>query len=757
MKRFLFTLLAMTCALPSIQAQQSANLWRDVSEVKYSHLQNDRVIIPSEYRLVSLDLNALQAIQQTTPMEAIVGYGLVAKSSQTIELPFPDGSNHLFKLVESPILGAKAASQFPMIHTYLGECMDMKGVTTRITVGPMGLDAIVLGAEEGVFYVTPYVRNNATSDAHISYYRNNDRQYEYACGTEDKIEEEILAGDYSQAKVLAGDCSLRTYRMAISLTGEYTVWSGNSKALALNNLTATVNNISAVYEKTIAVRFTLVTDSSIIYTNAATDPFTTVTFPSSSTLTQNQNSLDNTIGNGKYEIGEVYNKGWNGGLAILSGLCSSTNKGKAACGMDFGQGPFGSSFEVITMHETAHLFNVTHTHNSTSGQCGSGNFSAGTSYEAGGGITIMAYNTVCTGNSYGSAQHFFHIGSIAQMSQKILSTSCQNILTNITNNAPVADVATNAYLIPKSTPFYLTMTASDADGDALKYNWEQIDANSGSTLSPQTTNATGPMFRSFAPVNTPTRSLPNLVSYAGGSATPYEVLPSVARQMKFRGTARDDKAGGGCSDEVNITVSTSATAGPFTVTSQNALGITYTANGANTTDVTWNVAGTNVSPISCPNVKILLSLNGGLSYPVVVTASTPNDGSETIIIPNQATTKGRFRVECENNIFFNINTKNFTIVATATGIEAPELTSIANVYPNPAQNELNVEIDSEKTEEMTLSVYDLSGRLIAQKNIQAQAGKQTQVINTSTFAAGAYILKVETSEVSYPHRFFIDR
>ena len=87
--------------------------------------------------------------------------------------------------------------------------------------------------------------------------------------------------------------------------------------------------------------------------------------------------------------------------------------------------------------------------------------------------------------------------------------------------------------------------------------------------------------------------------------------------------------------------------------------------------MTWNVAGTNAAPVSCANVAIDLSTDGGNTFPTSLAASTPNDGSEAVTIPDTPTAQARVRVSCVGNVFFDISNANFTIVAAAASPRRP--------------------------------------------------------------------------------------
>lgn len=90
--------------------------------------------------------------------------------------------------------------------------------------------------------------------------------------------------------------------------------------------------------------------------------------------------------------------------------------------------------------------------------------------------------------------------------------------------------------------------------------------------------------------------------------------------------------------------------------------------------VTWDVAGTTAAPVSCPNVDILLSVNGGMTFDTILADDTPNDGSQNIVAPTSNTSAARLKIACANNIFFDIGDNDFAITAsTAQKVYLPQI------------------------------------------------------------------------------------
>jgi hypothetical protein len=179
------------------------------------------------------------------------------------------------------------------------------------------------------------------------------------------------------------------------------------------------------------------------------------------------------------------------------------------------------------------------------------------------------------------------------------------------------------------------------------------------------------------PTTSPTRTFPRLQNLVNNTLPVGENLPTASRaQMKFRVTARDNRSGGGAVNWADNFVQVVNTGAAFAVTAPNTA---VSWAGTSSQAVTWNVAGTTAAPISAATVNIRLSTDGGFTYPTLLALAVPNDGSETITVPNINTTQARIRVEGTNNIFFDISNANFTINQVAT---APAVTGVTSTLAN---------------------------------------------------------------------------
>lgn len=444
---------------------------------------------------------------------------------------------------------------------------------------------------------------------------------------------------------------LRKFRLAPAATAEFTQFHGSKEKAVLEVVTA-INRASGIFHRELGISFQLVPDfERMVFDDAATDPYTS-NDPSERLLHEAQDAFDEIIGTQNYDVGILLTKGLYG-LAYFSSVCDPAIKGSSCIGLPE---PVGDAFHVnLVTHELGHQFGAKHTFNSPLGLC-TERRDGWTSFEPGTGSTIMSYASLpCEGDSF-QPRHdeYFHSESIKQILDFVnsASASCAQVMQG-TNGAPEVNAGPE-YTIPTGTPFALTATATDADGDTIYYTWEQRDLGPARALT-QPDDGLGPLFRSFSPTTNATRLFPRLDRILAGSDAPEERLPSKPRTMRFRVAARDSKENGAI-DWSDTQLQVIDTGAPFKITSHNSA-----QTLSNKTLVQWQVAGTTNAPISAGDVRILLSTNGGQSFDIVLADSTVNDGSEEVIVPAFASNNVRIKVQPGGNIFFDINDAPLTI------------------------------------------------------------------------------------------------
>jgi hypothetical protein len=642
---------------------------------------------PKFYRALSLNETAQRKLLSHAPMESRAA----GQPQVVMTLPMPDGTFARFGIEESPVMAAELAARFPDIRTYRGRGLDDPTATTRLDVTPQGFHAIVLTSEGTVIIEPAPDAGPNRSRQYVSYdisQKQRDAPQEagaFSClvlGAEQaqdmNVRQSKQLSRKGNANPLASGATLRNYRLALAATAEFTqTYGGGTVGGALSAMTTLVNAVNAIYERDLAIHLTLVAnETSIIFTNPATDGYTSNDV--NALINQNQVVLDQRIGAANYDLGMVMDGRVFGaqpgfvfqGAANYQSTCGNGRKGTAASILRSTE-PTTITAIYVAAHELAHMFGALHTLNSTLDDCGPSRFPEN-SYEPGSGSTIMGfrggvlpngfYFPLCSGDDLRSTDTYFHTRTIEQITNYTTfgNGSACGFTTDTGNTQPSIDAGAD-YTIPANTPFTLTASGSDADADALTYCWEQFDL--GAAGPPHTDNGDRPIFRSFAPVVDPARTFPQLSDILTGTSTFGESLPTTDRMMNFRVTVRDNHAGGGGVNTGAMRVNVISNSGPFMVTLPGA-GASWPAGS--TQNVTWNVANTSSAPINCASVRVLLSVDGGNSFPFILASGIPNNGAASVSVPNTPTSSARVKVEAADNIFFNISLPNFTITPNTT-------------------------------------------------------------------------------------------
>lgn len=668
-------------APPALNATQSANDW----------------IVPRRYRSLQLDHAAMRRTLQSAPSEVI---GNPMRGSEIV-LPMPDGTNQRFLYSESPIMEPALQAQFPDIRTYVGQGIDDPTATLRMDMTPAGFHAQILSAS-GSAYIDPRTRDLTI---YASYFkRDAAKTADWTCGVTGNAATTSIDRDI--VPLVALGTELRTYRLACAATAEYTAFHGGTVTGAMAAIVTAFNRVNGIYEREVAVRMNLVANnSSLVFLNAITDGYTND--DGGVMLGENQTKLDSVIGSANYDIGHVFSTG-GGGIASLGSVCSVANKARGVTGSS---SPINDPFYVdYVCHEVGHQFDANHTFNSETGLCGDGNKNNSTAFEVGSGSTILSYAGICSPNDVQPlSDDYFHAGSLSEISSFItdVSHSCP-VKTSTGNSIPTVSAGSD-YTIPRNTPFTLTASANDSNGDALTYCWEQMDLGPTADLGAADTGA-GPLFRTYRPTTNNWRTFPALTNILANTTNLSERLPNTARTMNFRVTVRDNRAGGGANNSDLALVTVATNAGPFLITNLNTSG---TFSGLVT--VGWSVAGTTNAPVSAAQVKIMLSTNGGLTFPITLTPNTPNTGSASVLLPNITNNNARIMVQGVNNIFFDINDANLSIRPTSLGTALVQLASTILVSENCAPT--NGALDPGETVSMRFVLGNYGNR--AASNITA--------------------------------------
>jgi hypothetical protein len=730
---------------------QGANVVRPTS--------GQRAVIPKNYRVAILNTQSMKNFLWSLPAEQTV---MNRNLAPVMELPMPDGKMARFRVWESNIMEPGLARKFPEMRTFAGQGIDDPYASVRFDYNPyFGFSAQILSVN-GRIYVDPYARRDI--DQYISYYaRDNERVTNRICyRAEDEVKANI--GQVTTAGPCRGT-QLYTYRLALACTGEYAVavCSPNpaSTPVTAAAMLTSVNRVTGVYESEASIRMVLIANNdNLIYLDGTTDPYSNNS--GGAMLGQNQANIDAVIGTANYDIGHVFSTG-GGGVAVLNGPCNSFTKARGVTGLS---NPVGDNYDIdYVAHEMGHQFGADHSFNSEMDNCGGGNRAPAEAYEVGSGTTIMAYAGIClSDNTQLHSDPFFHSISFDRISNFVEAGGSCRLVTPTGNILPVITAMNdNGANIPIGTPFTLTGAATDANGDALTYSWEEWDLGPATVWNGGNANTTSPLFKARIPKTSGSRTFPDMaVILANYPANPPaamgglkgETLPTQARALKFRLTVRDSRAGGGgivsggdgCQAGFTsfFQINTIAGTGPFVVTAPNG-GENYP--GGSTQTITWNVAGTDAAPISVANVRITLSTDGGLTYPTVLTASTPNDGSEALAIPGVLSNTARIKIEALGNIFFDISNLNFIISAPVADFTFSSPAPAVAACPAPATMNITLGTFSNGGFITPINLTfsgNPAGTSVAFVPNPVIPGNSTVVTltNTNTLSAGSYVITV---------------
>lgn len=659
---FLFICCLLVAALPVSSTAQKTTPIRFFQPFTEGSVQfrglAPRAHQPERYTTWQLDFKELKQHLLSAPHES----SAARRGACLVEIPVHEGQTEVFSMWATDIMAPELQAKFPDIRTYSGESQSTPGKLVRMTLSSArGLHVMIARPDMGIDYIEPYLWGQT------AFYMQFDRQALSSQKPPDFTATDLTpaalptdkTNPAAESRGSLAPVVLRTLRFTVSTTTEFDEDHGGTKESVMAAVVDYTNRTNVAYERDCAMRLQLVGSNDKLVVNPQ-NPFTP-TDDNGAMAGKNRLYTNTLVGANNYDIGHVLRRG-GGGVALGLGIACTVGKA-GGCSAGSGGPDYGDSFVGVIGQETGHQLNAGHTWNF----CGEGNSqrSGNSAYEPGSGSTIMSYAGACSPNNVvGTFDLYYHAGSIQEIRTFADEAGC-GAATTTTNSTPVASLDyRDGFYIPIKTPFELKGTATDADGsDVLTYSWEEMDLGPESPIAAPTGNAA--IFRTFPAVTNNNRYFPTLNAILSGlNGGPAETLPAYTRDLTFRFTVRDNHPGAGGVHWQNMAFKAFEGAGPFMVTLPNAT-LTYTWQIGEYERVTWDVANTHKAPVNCEKVNILLSTDGGKTFPIVLAAETPNDGSQYVLVPkiNGAGFSGAARVKIESvgNVFFDISNRNFTI------------------------------------------------------------------------------------------------
>lgn len=652
-RTLLTTLLSLFFSIAFAQDRIVDNFFNDVNPATLSAKSKNN-IRATHYRLIQIDLSQLYAELENVPHRD----GLRSGVATQIALPLPDGSSKLYRIVENSTLHPELGARYPTIKTYDAYGITDPGEFVKLDLTAQGFHSMILRPGKSPVFIDPLGKGK---HQYYVVYKKKDliSNNHFKCNVH-SINLGLKTPSHSPSLAQFNACQLKTYRLAMAATAQYTQFYGGTINGALSAQATTMNRVNGIYEIDMAITMQIIANNDlIIFTDPDTQPYTSG--DTTKLIAENQVTVDGIIGSGNYDIGHVVDAAGSG-LARLESVCNNESKAMGTTGK---AEPIDDPFDVdYVAHEMGHQFGAEHVQNNAY------NRNPPTAVEPGSGSTIMGYAGVSPPNVQAHSDPYFNGISLKQMGDFVSSPEHNCPVTSPIPSAPVIHQTNGGVSIPAQTPFALTAVASPgSSGSIITYAWEQMD-NEITPQPPTGTSRGGPNFRSISPQTSPTRYFPNLSALANGGPFTWEVLSSVSRVMNFKVSARANTPGGSCNAYMDTRVMIADNAGPFMVINPSAANIQWAGQSLQT--VTWDVANTSTYPVSALSVNVFLSTDGGVSYssPLVVGAS--NNGHVDLCVPNINTSAARIMIQASNGTFFNISKNNFSIVATPP--KAPVLT-----------------------------------------------------------------------------------
>ena len=639
MKNFLLTISIFLLSI-SLSAQ---NYWKRTS-LTGKKIRSENINLPIE-ELYTVDFYSLKKQLKSSVLRE------TNQAPTIVYVPTSEGKIERFSVYHAPVMDEEIENKYEM-YSYAGIGLDDTNKYIRFSISPNQFNSMIMDNTGTIQLIDPYTTDGEVYSVRI---RKKNSFNDFNCNTVD----EIISEESNSYKIISSDRKFRTYRLALSVTGEYTQHFGGVTG-ALQQINITMTRVNGILERDLSVNLKMINNISLIYEDPNTDPYSDASFINNWNM-ELQKTLTAVVGEDNYDIGHLFGGNGGGGNAGCIGcICISPKMDPNGIPTSAGKGsgitspsnnnPSGDHFDIdYVAHEMGHQLGANHTFS-----CWLEN--TGVNIEPGSGSTIMGYAGITSANVQLNSDAYFHSASIQQIYKNLQPKTCGTI-NQIPNHPPVINVGPSSVTIPIGTRFYLDAEGTtDPDGDELTFCWEQIDNARKDVIRVDSSQTYGPIFRSFLPTTSTRRYFPALTTGIYSPNT-WETVSNVKRALNFTVTVRDNNPNKPQTKIETKEVMVSDSGGPFIATFPTA---DYIAKKGSSINVLWNVANTTAQPFNTQYVNISLVTDEGQTI-TPLADQIPNSGNATVNLPaDLIAKKAKIMIEASNNIYFAL-TEYFSI------------------------------------------------------------------------------------------------
>ena len=309
-------LLVLTLSTTFLWSQNN-NSWTNADNTVTTLSKSNHQSL-NNYRVYSLDTQALKSSLLNTPSRNN------SNSFSNVIVTFPNHKGNMmrYRISESSTMHPDLQARYPEIKSYLGQGIDSPTSQIRFSLSPYGFSAMILSPENGNTFIES---SQTDSNNYVVYTRANrvNSNDDFECEVTDQLNKFLEIGNGLRN---ADDGILRTFRLAVSTTGEYTQYHGGSVSQSLAAINTTMTRVNGLFENDFNVTMVLIPNNdAIIYTNGNTDPYSNGSYNN-----QVQNVLTNIIGEANYDVGHLFARASdNGNAGCIGCVCVNGQKGSA--------------------------------------------------------------------------------------------------------------------------------------------------------------------------------------------------------------------------------------------------------------------------------------------------------------------------------------------------------------------------------------------------------------------------------------------